>query len=86
MPAEPTFEQLYRELEDTVRKLESGDPSTGAGTALPLGEALALFEAGTHLAEQCNKLLDDAELRVRQLTARPDGSLSAEPFEGWQNG
>jgi exodeoxyribonuclease VII small subunit len=94
MPAEPTFEQLYRELEDTVRKLESGDPSTGAelalnavkGQALPLGEALALFEAGTHLAEQCNKLLDDAELRVRQLTARPDGSLSAEPFEGWQNG
>jgi exodeoxyribonuclease VII small subunit len=86
MPAEPTFEQLYRELEDTVRKLESGDPSTGAGQALPLGEALALFEAGTHLAEQCNKLLDDAELRVRQLTARPDGGLSAEPFEGWQNG
>jgi exodeoxyribonuclease VII small subunit len=78
MSAEPTFEQLYRELEDAVRKLESGD--------LPLGEALALFEAGTHLAEQCNKLLDDAELRVRQLTARPDGGLSAEPFEGWQNG
>ncbi len=78
MPAEPTFEQLYRDLEDTVRKLESGD--------LPLGEAVTLFERGTRLAEQCNSLLDNAELRVRQLTARPDGATEAVPLEGWQNG
>jgi exodeoxyribonuclease VII small subunit len=78
MPTEKPFEDLYRELEDTVRKLESGD--------LPLVEALALFECGTKLAEQCNALLDGAELRVRQLTARPDGSQDAPPFEGWQNG
>ena len=45
-----------------------------------------LFERGVQLAEQSNKLLDSAELRVRQLAARPDGDLSAEPFEGWQNG
>ncbi len=78
MSSEKSFEDLYRELEDTVRKLESGD--------LPLTESLALFERSTKLAEQCNALLDDAELRVRQLTARPDGSQQAEPFEGWQNG
>ncbi len=78
MSNEKSFEDLYRELEDTVRKLESGD--------LPLAESLALFELSTKLAEQCNALLDGAELRVRQLTARPDGSQQMEPFEGWQNG
>jgi exodeoxyribonuclease VII small subunit len=66
--------------------LESGDPSTGSGRALPLAEALALFERGTTLAEQCNTLLDGAELRVRQLTTRPDGELAAEPFEDEQSG
>jgi exodeoxyribonuclease VII small subunit len=75
---EPSFETLYRELEDTVRRLETGD--------LSLAESLALFERGTALAEQCNALLDQAELRVRQLTTRPNGNLEAEPFEGWQSG
>lgn len=78
MPAEKSFEDLYRELEETVRKLESGD--------LPLAESLALFERGTQLAEQCNALLDGAELRVRQLSVRPDGSLDALPFESRQSG
>lgn len=77
MSAEKTFEDLYRELEETVRKLESGD--------LPLAESLALFERSTKLAEQCHALLDGAELRVRQLTTRPDGSQQAEPFVGWEN-
>jgi exodeoxyribonuclease VII small subunit len=75
---QPTFEQLYRELEETVRRLEAGD--------LTLDESLALFERGAALAEQCNTLLDTADLRVRQLTTRPDGSLESEPFEGWSNG
>ncbi|OIO98838.1 MAG: exodeoxyribonuclease VII small subunit [Anaerolineae bacterium CG2_30_64_16] len=72
----PAFEELYRELEDAVRRLEAGD--------LPLAESLTLFEHSTALAEQCNRLLDEAELRVRQLTTRPDGGLDAEPFAGWQ--
>lgn len=78
MPNEQSFEDLYHELEDTVRKLESGD--------LPLAESVILFERSTRLAEQCNILLDGAELRVRQLTARSDGTQEAQPFEGWQNG
>ena len=75
---EQSFEDLYRELEETVRKLESGD--------LPLAEALALFERGAHLAERCNALLDSAEMHVRQLTTRPNGSLAAESFEDGQSG
>jgi exodeoxyribonuclease VII small subunit len=80
MPSEPppSFEELYRELEETVRRLETGD--------LTLDESLALFERGTSLAEQCNNLLDSAELRVRQLATRPDGSTESEPFENWRNG
>ncbi len=79
MPSEsqPTFEELYRELEDTVRRLEAGD--------LTLDQSLALFERGAWLAEQCNVLLDAAELRVRQLTLRPNGSMESEPFENWTN-
>jgi exodeoxyribonuclease VII small subunit len=69
-----SFEELYRELEDTVRRLESGD--------LTLADSLALFERAAVLAERCNALLDQAELRVRQLTAHPDGSMAIEPFEG----
>jgi exodeoxyribonuclease VII small subunit len=72
--AEPSFEQLYRELEDTVRRLETGD--------LTLAESLALFEHATALAEGCNTLLDRAELRVRQLASRADGELETEPFAG----
>ncbi len=70
------FEAVYRELEETVQRLESGE--------LSLAESLALFERGAALAEQCNALLDNAELRVRQLLARPDGTISTQPFDGWQ--
>ena len=71
--SEPSFEQLYRELEETVRRLETGD--------LTLEESLALFEKASRLAEQCNALLDGAELRVRKVVTGPDGSLEAQPFE-----
>jgi exodeoxyribonuclease VII small subunit len=74
----PSFEELFHELEETVRRLEAGD--------LTLDESLALFERGTDLADRCNVLLDSAELRVRQLTTRPNGSTESEPFEGWRNG
>jgi exodeoxyribonuclease VII small subunit len=70
---EPTFEALFRELEDTVRRLEAGD--------LTLAQSLALFERGADLAEHCNTMLDQAELRVKQVVLTPDGRLSAEPLE-----
>jgi len=76
--AEVSFESLYQELEETVRRLESGD--------LPLAESLALFERGTVLAEQCNRLLDQAELKVNQLVTRPDGGMAVEPWQDWQAG
>ena len=38
-----------------------------------LDEALSLFEEGTALAKSCNSLLDEAELKVVQLTKGADG-------------
>jgi exodeoxyribonuclease VII small subunit len=78
MPDEKSFEALHGEMAEAVRQLEAGD--------LSLEESLVLFARATALAEQCNALLDRAELRVRQLVERPDGSSVTEPFESWQNG
>ncbi|GAF93023.1 unnamed protein product [marine sediment metagenome] len=64
-----TFEQSFAELEETVRKLEEG--------GLALEESLALFERGQALAAHCNAQLDQADLKVRQLT--PEGIVPFEP-------
>ena len=62
---ELTFEQALIELEEIVAKLEAGD--------LTLEESLALFERGQKLANRCNLQLDEATLRIEQLTA--DGEI-----------
>ncbi len=59
------FEQSLQRLEEIVRRMERGD--------VPLQEALQLFEEGTTLVTSCNRLLDDAELKVVQLTKGTDG-------------
>jgi exodeoxyribonuclease VII small subunit len=66
---ELTFEQAFAQLEEIVEKLESSE--------LSLDESVALFERGQALAAQCAKLLDAAELKVKQLM--PSGDL--EDFE-----
>jgi len=64
-PDDLTFEEALQELEAIVAKLESGD--------LTLEESLALFEQGQALAKRCHTQLDQATLRVEQLT--PDGEI-----------
>lgn len=66
---ELTFEEAFTELEETVRKLETG--------GLSLEESLALYERGQALAVHCGRQLDEAELKVRQLA--PEGQEV--PFE-----
>ena len=60
-----TFEEALIELEAIVTQLESGD--------LTLEASLALFERGQLLANRCNLSLDNAALRIEQLTA--DGEI-----------
>lgn len=56
-----SFEEALRALEQTVAGLEAGD--------LTLEESLSLFERGQMLAAFCNEQLENASLRVEQLTA-----------------
>jgi exodeoxyribonuclease VII small subunit len=56
---EDGFETLYRQLEETVSRLEDG--------GLTLEESLAAYEAGMKLANRCQELLQQAELKVTKL-------------------
>ena len=73
--SEKTFEELQRELDELVARLERGD--------VPLDEAIALWERGEALYRACAERLDRAELRIEELrlgerqadddSAAPDG-------------
>lgn len=76
MESELTFEQAFHQLEETVHSLEAGE--------LSLDDALALFERGTRLAATCDRLLNEAELRVRHIQPDGTGGLDAVPFDSWQ--
>ena len=65
---EMTFEVAIARLEEIVRALESG--------SAPLDKSLALFEEGVALVKLCNSRLDNAEQKVKILTAAPDGTLT----------
>ncbi len=54
-----TFEQAFSRLAAAVERLQGGN--------LSLEQALAEFEAGQALAERCNQLLNEAELKVSQV-------------------
>ena len=69
-----SFEEGFKELEDTVHRLEGG--------GLTLDESIALFERGMKLAEHCGQKLDDAELKVSQLVPSDEGGYMITPFEG----
>lgn len=73
-PAEErSFEQNLELLEGIVSRLEEGN--------LPLDESLRLYEEGVAAYRHCNKMLADAELKVRKLVETLEGELREEPFE-----
>jgi len=55
-----SYEQAIAELEQIVTILETEEQ--------PLNEALALYERGLALARYCTSLLDQAELKVQQIS------------------
>ncbi len=77
-PEEMTYEQAFRELETVVQKLEAGE--------LPLEEALGLFERGQALASRCSQLLDQAELRLKQLVPDEAGGYAEEDLKVEEEG
>ena len=67
-----TFEQNMSRLEQIVRATERGD--------VALEESLKLFQEGTELVRNCNKLLEDAQLQVKKIMTASDGSPVEEEF------
>jgi exodeoxyribonuclease VII small subunit len=62
---ERPFEELQRELDDVIARLERGD--------VPVDDAIALFKRGEELYRACSERLQAAELRIEELAPR-DGS------------
>ncbi len=71
-PKDEPFERIFSELEATVAKLEAGD--------LSLDESLALFQRGMELAKKCGEMLDQAELRIKELVSH-DNQVQVKAFE-----
>jgi len=69
--SELTFEAGLSRLEKIVAELEGGE--------LSLERALALFEEGMQLSENCRRQLEEAESKV-ELLQKKGGKVVAEPF------
>ena len=68
-----TLEASMARLQQIVRAMERGDVS--------LEESLKLFQEGTELVRNCQKLLDDAQLQIKKIMTAPDGSPVEEEFQ-----
>lgn len=71
--ANQTFEASMVRLEQIVRSMERGD--------VALEESLKLFQEGTELVKNCQKLLDEAQLQVEKIMTAADGSPVEEVFQ-----
>ena len=67
-----TFEQSMQRLEQIVRAMERGD--------VALDESLKLFQEGTQLVQNCEKLLEEAKLQIHKVITAADGSPVMEEF------
>ena len=54
-----SFEDAFRRLSDMAESLEDG--------GLTLADATARYEEGMNLVGRCNRLLDEAELKITNL-------------------
>lgn len=54
------FEQALNRLSEVLNELESDN--------VPLEKAITLYEEGMKLSKMCSKKLEEAELRIEQVT------------------
>lgn len=69
-----SFEAAMAELEEVVRKLESGQ--------VALEESIALYERGAALKAHCDAKLRAAEEKVEMIRSREGVATGATPVEG----
>ena len=67
------FESSLKKLEKIVSELEGGD--------LPLEKSIKAFEEGIKLTRHCQKMLSDAELKIKKLVDSEDGPFDLESFD-----
>ncbi|NYT05487.1 MAG: exodeoxyribonuclease VII small subunit [Methanomicrobiales archaeon] len=53
------YEKRMQELKEIVRKIEDG--------SVGIDETIALYEKGTRLIRECERLLEEAELTISRL-------------------
>ena len=73
MTKEINFEQALAELEEIVKKLESGD--------IALDDAISAYERGSELKKICTEKLNQAKARIDKLNIDENGATT-ENFEG----
>jgi len=66
-----SFEDALSELEQIVRRLETGTAK--------LDESIAAYERGAALKRHCEGKLREAQARVERIVVGADGSLATEP-------
>lgn len=54
------FEEALKQLEEIVKKLESGENS--------LEESIELYKKGATLCAECSKLLENAKLTIKTIS------------------
>ncbi|MDO9526812.1 MAG: exodeoxyribonuclease VII small subunit [Gemmobacter sp.] len=69
-----TFESAMAELEEVVRKLESGN--------VALDDSIALYERGAALKSHCDAKLRAAEEKVEMIRAKEGAAVGTSPAEG----
>ena len=68
-----SFEEALADLEEIVRRLESGSAK--------LEEAISAAERGAKLRRHCEAKLQEARLRVDKIVLGPDGTPGTEPMD-----
>jgi len=72
-PPAANFEQAVAEIEQIVRKLESGQ--------VGLEESITLYERGSKLLAWCRGVLGEAEKKIATLSQGPDGAAVVHAVE-----
>ena len=70
-PATPDFESALKELEALVEQLEGGE--------LALADSLSRFERGVALSRECHDLLEQARLKVTELSKENADGADRDP-------
>ena len=65
-----SFEEALKELEDIVRRLETGD--------VELEKSIEIYERGAKLKAHCESRLKAAELKIEQIVQGSDGKPTTE--------